>query len=81
MNTYDALKRPLEIKLPDGNVTSYEYNDINGMVTEKLNKDVRIVSYLDGLSRITRQVQHPDSNSKTEKYCLEMAITYNGNGK
>ncbi|KAH7025102.1 uncharacterized protein B0I36DRAFT_417141 [Microdochium trichocladiopsis] len=76
----DALRRPLETTDPDGNVTSYEYDDAQGKVTQRINGDVRLVTFTDGMSRVKRQVQYPDSGSD-DAICLEMVTHYDGSDR
>ncbi|KAI1109765.1 hypothetical protein F5Y14DRAFT_455704 [Nemania sp. NC0429] len=77
--TYDALSRPLKVTDPKQNVTNYKYDDVNLIIVQDLNGDIRSVTQLNGRTEALKVTTYPDSGDTQTGYFLETNNVYDGN--
>ncbi|KAF3064957.1 tRNA3(Ser)-specific nuclease WapA [Daldinia childiae] len=76
---YDALSRPRSVTDPKKNVLNYQYDDVNLVITQDLNGDIRSVTQLNGRTEALKVVTYPDSSDELATYILETNTVYDGN--
>ncbi|KAI0907310.1 hypothetical protein F4823DRAFT_25150 [Ustulina deusta] len=70
---YDALDRPVKVVDPEANVTEFEYDDINLIVRQTLNGDLRKCWQLDGAAQVVKTISFADSSDTSINYCTVVA--------
>lgn len=77
--TFDALSRPLSVTDPKQNVQSYQYDDVNITITQRLNGDIRSVIQLNGRTDTIKVMNYPDSDDTSINYVIETNTAFDGN--